>query len=133
MNIGTIAQKSGVPAKTIRYYESIGLIPSANRRPNGYRDFDQDDLQTLRFIQHARNLGFSVKDVSDLLALWREKKRASGDVKALAMRHLESIDRKIAELGTMRRAVEDLVHRCHGDHRPECPILEDLAGDRDRH
>ncbi len=129
MNIGTIAQKSGVPAKTIRYYESIGLIPSASRRPNGYRDFDQDDLQTLRFIQHARGLGFAVKDVADLLALWREKKRASADVKALAMRHLESIDRKIAELGTMRRAVEHLVHRCHGDHRPECPILEDLAGD----
>ena len=129
MNIGTAAARSGVPAKTIRYYESIGLIPRAARTGGNYRDYDDNDLQTLRFIQRARRLGFAVKDVSSLLALWHDRGRASGDVKRLANGHLEEIDRRMEELRTMRRTLVHLVERCHGDHRPDCPILEELAGE----
>lgn len=129
MQIGTIARKSGVPAKTIRYYESIGLIAAAARTGSGYRVYDARDLQTLRFIQRARSLGFSVSEVNDLLALWRDRERRSADVKAVAERHLSDIDRKIAELQGMRHALEHLVEACHGDERPDCPILDDLAGE----
>lgn len=126
MNIGTVAEKSGVPAKTIRYYETIGLIRPAERRPNGYRNYSAADMRTLNFIRRARSLGFSVEEVRDLLDLWRDQKRTSAAVKALAMRHLETLDRKIAELEAMRRAVADLVKRCRGDDRPDCPIIEEL-------
>ncbi len=128
MNIGTVAEKSGVPAKTIRYYESIGLIPPATRAGNGYRNYDRADVETLRFIQRARRLGFSVKDVGGLLGLWWDMQRASADVKALALSHIEEVDRRIAEMESIRRTLIDLTDRCHGDDRPECPILEDLAG-----
>ena len=127
MNIGRAAVASGVSAKTIRYYESIGLIRSADRRTNNYRDYSDDDIQTLLFIQRARNLGFPVKEVGALLGLWRDKKRASGRVKKLAEHHIAEIDRRMAELGGMRRTLTHLVHACHGDQRPECPILDDLA------
>lgn len=127
MNIGTVSQRSGVPAKTIRYYESIGLIRAADRRDNNYRDYSDNDVQTLRFISRARGLGFSVKEVGALLTLWHDKRRASHDVKALALRHVEEIDRKIAELQGMRRTLVGLADKCHGDDRPDCPILEDLA------
>ncbi|MEZ5936343.1 MAG: Cu(I)-responsive transcriptional regulator [Alphaproteobacteria bacterium] len=127
MNIGIVAEKSGVPPKTIRYYESIGLIPSAGRRPNGYRTYDAIDMHTLQFIKRARGLGFSVEEVRDLLDLWRDRSRPSAAVKALAMGHLESLERKIAELQTMREALDTLVKRCRGDDRPDCPILDDLA------
>ena len=126
MNIGTVAENSGVPPKTIRYYESIGLIRPADRRPNGYRSYSVTDMRTLNFIKRARSLGFSVEEVRDLLALWQDKTRTSAAVKALALRHLEALDRKIAELESMRKAVADLVKRCRGDSRPDCPILEDL-------
>jgi len=129
MNIGEVAKRSGVPAKTIRYYESIGLISAADRSQAGYRIYGDRELQTLRFIQRARNLGFSVKQVSELLALWQDRERASGDVKAVARRHLEEIDRRMAELQSMRDTLEHLVGRCHGDDRPDCPILADLAGE----
>mgnify|MGYP006434384647 CR=1 FL=1 len=129
MNIGEVAARSGVPAKTIRYYESIGLIRPAERSAAGYRVYGDRELQTLRFIQRARNLGFSVKQVSELLALWHDRARASGDVKAVAHRHLEEIDRRMAELRSMRDTLEHLVGRCHGDDRPDCPILADLAGE----
>ena len=127
MHIGSVAKKSGIAAKTIRYYESIGLIESAERTESGYRVYGQRDVETLRFIQRARSLGFSVADVGNLLALWRDKQRASAQVKALATRHVEEIDLKIAELRAMRDALDDLVQRCHGDDRPDCPILTDLA------
>ncbi len=127
MNIGTASERSGVPAKTIRYYESIGLIRPADRRDNNYRDYSNADIQTLRFISRARGLGFSVKEVGALLALWHDKKRASHQVKELALRHVEEIDRKIAELAGMRRTLLGLTERCHGDDRPDCPILDDLA------
>jgi len=127
MNIGEVAEKSGVPAKTIRYYEDVGLIPPARRTESGYRDYDDRDLATLRFVQRARSLGFSVKDVGALLALWHDNARASAEVKALAADHVSEIDRKLAELKSMRRTLVDLMERCHGDDRPDCPILDDLA------
>lgn len=128
MNIGEVADKSGVRAKTIRYYEDIGLIPPARRTESGYRNYDDRDLATLRFVQRARSLGFSVKDVGALLALWHDNARASAEVKSLAGNHVEEIDRKIAELRSMRYTLVDLMERCHGDDRPDCPILNDLAG-----
>ena len=129
MNIGEIAARSGMPPKTIRYYESVGLIAEARRSDSGYRTYDERDLRILRFIHRARDLGFSVKDVGGLLALWRDPRRSSAEVKELARNHVADIDRKIAELQTMRRAVLDLMERCHGDARPDCPILDDLAGE----
>ena len=128
MNIGQVAKHSGVSAKTIRYYESIGLIPDASRTGNGYRTYSDKEVETLRFIHHSRNLGFSVKDVGVLLDLWRNQKRASADVKALAMSHIEQVDRKIEELQKMRDTLMHLTQRCHGDDRPDCPILKGLAG-----
>ena len=129
MNIGEAARSSGVPAKTIRYYESIGLIPAASRSESGYRSFGRIDIDTLRFVQRARSLGFSVKDVARLLDLWRDRSRASSDVKALATEHVGEIDRKIAELRSMRDTLQNLAERCHGDHRPDCPILDGIAGE----
>ncbi len=128
MNIGTVAEKSGVRPKTIRYYESIGLIPPATRAENGYRHYGETDLQTLRFVQRARRLGFSVKDVANLLGLWTDKNRTSADVKALSLRHITQVEERIAELQSLRRTLLDLTERCHGDDRPDCPILDDLAG-----
>ena len=128
MNIGTVADRAGVTSKTIRYYESIGLIDPARRTESGYRVYDERDVQTLRFVHRARSLGFSVSEVADLLALWRDRNRASADVKALARQHLRDIDRKIADLQGMRDTLVHLMERCHGDERPDCPILDDLAG-----
>jgi MerR family copper efflux transcriptional regulator len=128
MNIGTVARQSGVPAKTIRYYESVGLIDAADRTAAGYRVYDRHDVETLRFVQRARSLGFSVDAVGSLLALWRDRSRSSAEVKALAERRVADIDRKIAELAEMRATLTHLMERCHGDDRPECPILQGLAG-----
>ncbi|MBF0323587.1 Cu(I)-responsive transcriptional regulator [Magnetospirillum moscoviense] len=130
MNIGQVAKRSGVPAKTIRYYEEIGLIPPAGRTAAGYRDYGSTDVETLRFIQRARSLGFSVKDVADLLALWRDRERASADVRAIAQDHVRAVEAKIAELEEMRRTLTALVERCSGDDRPDCPILEGLSDAR---
>jgi len=127
MNIGTVAERSGVPPKTIRYYESIGLISPAGRRPNGYRTYSPVDMRTLHFIRRARGLGFSVEDVRGLLDLWRDRSRKSAAVRVLAARHIEALDHKIAELEFMRKVVTNLVKRCRGDARPDCPILDDLG------
>ena len=129
MQIGTVAEKTGVSAKAIRYYESIGLIAAAHRTHSGYRVYGDHDVQTLRFIQRARGLGFSVGEVADLLALWRDSERHSAQVKALATNHVAEIDRKIVGLRGMRDTLTHLMERCHGDDRPECPILDDLAGE----
>ncbi len=129
MQIGTVAEKTGVSAKAIRYYESIGLIAAAHRTHSGYRVYGDHDVQTLRFIQRARGLGFPVGEVADLLALWRDSGRHSAQVKALAANHVAEIDRKIAGLRGMRDTLTYLMERCHGDDRPECPILDDLAGE----
>jgi MerR family transcriptional regulator, copper efflux regulator len=128
MNIGTVAQRSGVPPKTIRYYEDIGLLRPAERRANGYRSYSPTDTQTLRFIKRARGLGFSVDDVRKLLDLWHDRSRRSAAVKTVAARHLQVLDRKIDELRMMRKAIADLIERCSGDERPECPIMDDLTG-----
>jgi MerR family copper efflux transcriptional regulator len=127
MNIGTVAEKSGVPPKTIRYYETIGLIETAERRPNGYRSYSARDMQTLNFIKRARLLGFSVDEVRGLLDLWRNKGRSNAEVKAFAARHLKALDRKIEELQAMRGVLTDLISRCRGDARPDCPILDRLG------
>jgi MerR family copper efflux transcriptional regulator len=126
MNIGTVAERSGVPPKSIRYYESIGLIHPAERRPNGYRSYSPHDMRTLAFIKRARSLGFPVEEVRDLLDLWRDRSRKSSAVKAMAARHIEALGRKIEELQSMRKALAELVKRCRGDSRPDCPILDDL-------
>lgn len=128
MNIGVAARASSVPAKTIRYYEEIGLIQPAARSDGNYRVYSDSEVQTLRFIRRARGLGFSVDEVAELLDLWRDRSRSSRRVKALANRHLEDIHGKIAALGTMRDTLNVLIKRCHGDGRPDCPILADLAG-----
>ncbi len=128
MNIGQAAELSGVTPKTIRYYESISLIAPAPRTVGGYRNYGDQDVAFLRFIHRARGLGFSVADVNGLLELYHDKERASADVKALAGRHVEAIDRKIAELQAIRATLGHLMDKCHGDDRPDCPILDDLAG-----
>ena len=130
MKIGEAARASGVSAKTIRYYERIGLIPRASRSESGYRSFVQIDIDTLRFVKRARSLGFSVKDVARLLDLWRDRSRVSSAVKTLATEQLGEIDRKIDELRSMRDTLEYLAEQCHGDQRPDCPILDGIAGDR---
>lgn len=127
-NIGEAARLSGVSAKMIRHYEEIGLIPEANRTFAGYRLYGEADLHRLRFIKRARSLGFSMAQIQVLLGLWSDPKRASRDVKRLAQAHADELERKIQEMQSMQRVLRDLAHRCHGDGRPECPVLDDLAG-----
>jgi MerR family copper efflux transcriptional regulator len=127
LNIGRAAQLSGISAKMIRYYETVGLVKSAGRTASGYRDYNERDIEILRFVQRARALGFLVKDIAELLALWQRDARSSADVKAIATHHIEDIDRKIAELQSIKTTLSKLVCCCHGDERPDCPILEDLA------
>lgn len=126
-NIGDAAKASGVSAKMIRHYEAIGLIGAAKRTEAGYRVYSQQDVQVLQFIHRARALGFSLEQIGNLLALWQDKHRASADVRALARLHIEELNRKIAEMESMRRTLERLASSCHGDHRSDCPILDDLA------
>ena len=128
MNIGEASHQSGVPPKTIRYYEDIGLIQPAARHANNYRDYDDIGIQTLQFLKRARSLGFSIEDCRDLLSLYQDRHRSSADVKAVAKRRVVDIDRKIAELEAMRSTLNRLIKECRGDKRPECPILDDLAG-----
>ncbi len=126
MNIGDVAKRSGLPAKTIRYYEDIGLI-SPLRDANSYRSFRDSDLHKLTFLGHARALGFSIEDCRALLALYEDQNRASQDVKRIAGEHLERINQKISDLIEMRNTLSELVDRCHGDDRPDCPILKSMA------
>jgi MerR family transcriptional regulator, copper efflux regulator len=128
MTIGKAAARSGVPPKTIRFYEEAGIMKAASRDENRYRAYTEEDVHTLRFIHRARCLGFSLKEVAKLLELYRNRRRASSDVKKLALRHVSELDRKIAELTAIRNTISTLAARCHGDHRPECPILDDLVG-----
>lgn len=128
MNIGDVADRTGLPAKTIRYYEEIGLIRPA-RGPNGYRRFSEADLHRLAFLGRARSLGFTIEECRALLALYADKGRASADVKRIALDHLRQIDAKIAELREMRATLSDLVAACAGDDRPDCPILKGLSGE----
>lgn len=129
LNIGQAARATGVSAKMIRHYEEIGLLPPAPRSFSGYRQFSDADLHTLRFIRQARQLGFGMDQIRTLLDLWRDQSRPSGEVKALAESHIVALDQRIAELRRMRATLATLAHACHGDHRPDCPILDGLAGD----
>ena len=126
ITIGEAASLSGVPPKTIRYYEEIGLIAAPERLENRYRAYDEGDIRTLRFIHRARSLGFTLKEVGELLALYRDRSRSSREVKQLALARVADLDRKITELTTIRNAIVDLAGHCHGDNRPECPILDEL-------
>lgn len=127
MNIGEAAKASGINAKLIRHYESIGIIPKASRSESGYRIYSDSDIHTLKFVKRARGLGFSMKEIKKLVSLWRNRSRASADVKALAQAHVNVLDLKIKELEGMRDTLRHLARNCHGDHRPDCPILENLA------
>lgn len=127
MNIGEAATRSGVSAKMIRYYESIGLITAPARTAAQYRVYAADDVHTLRFVRRSRDLGFSLEETRELLALWRDKSRASADVKNLAMAHVRELEEKAAELKAMADTLRHLATHCHGDHRPDCPILADFA------
>lgn len=129
MHIGQASKQSGVSQRMIRHYETIGLIPKAARRDSGYRDYDEKDVHTLRFIRRARDLGFPIEEIGQLLALWQDRGRASADVKALATARVGELRRKELEIRAMRRSLEELAQHCHGDGRPDCPILEDLAYD----
>ena len=132
MNIGDAAERSGLPAKTIRYYEDIGLL-KPDRAGNGYRDYSTADVHRLRFLQRARSLGFSVEECRQLLSLYGDTHRESADVKAIATAKLDDIDRKIRELTGLKEMLRQLVDSCHGDHRPDCPIIDGLSGRRDLH
>ncbi|WP_370261195.1 Cu(I)-responsive transcriptional regulator [Limnobacter sp.] len=125
--IGEAAMESGITAKMIRHYEQVGLLPEAHRTEAGYRLYNQKDLHVLRFIRHARDLGFSLSHIQELLALWQNKNRPSREVKKLAQAHLQALNAKIAELNAMKSELERLVHCCKGDARPDCPILDGLA------
>ena len=128
-DIGRAAKESGVSVKMIRHYESLGLLKPARRTFAGYRIYEQSEVHTLRFVRRARDLGFSIKEIERLLGLWQNRRRTSAEVRRIAQDHIADLDRKIEELQSMRRSLEQLVHHCHGDHRPECPILDDLAGE----
>ena len=127
MTIGQAAQRSGVPPKTIRYYESVGLIGPAARGENNYRGYGDKEVDTLRFINRARALGFSLKEIEALLALYRDRRRPSREVKRLALQHIDDLDRKVAELLVIKKALLHLAEKCRGDDRPDCPILDDLG------
>ena len=127
IDIGRAAQDSGVSVKRIRHYESIGLLPKASRTSANYRVYGANDVHTLRFIRRARKLGFSIDEIRELVGLWKNKARSSAAVKKIARTHVEELKRKVAELQDMVSTLEHLAHHCHGDHRPDCPILDDLA------
>lgn len=127
LNIGDAAKATGVTAKMIRHYEEVGLLPKVRRTMSGYRMYSAQDVHMLRFIKHARSLGFSMKQIEALVGLWRDTRRPSSKVKALALAHINELDQKIRELETMRATLNRLAQACHGDDRPDCPILDELA------
>ncbi len=128
MNIGEAAKASGVSAKMIRHYEDSGLIAKTRRTGSGYRIYGEPDVHVLRFIRRSRDLGFSLAEIKTLLGLWVNRRRASAEVKKLAMEHVHDLDAKIVEMQAMRKTLVDLARTCHGDNRPDCPILDDLSG-----
>jgi len=130
MNIGDAAKASGVSAKMIRHYETVGLFPEPNRTESGYRQYSDRDVHTLRFIRRARDLGFSLEQIAKLVALWQNRRRPSRQVKALAEAHIRELEQKLHEIESMKATLEHLVHCCHGDDRPDCPILETLSDQR---
>jgi Cu(I)-responsive transcriptional regulator len=130
MNIGEASKQSAVSAKMIRHYEGLGLLPKVARSESGYRQYDEATVHTLRFIRRARDLGFGLDEIETLLGLWRNRRRNSADVKRVALQHADDLQRRIDEMRSMQRTLQHLAHSCHGDERPDCPILDDLAGGR---
>jgi MerR family transcriptional regulator, copper efflux regulator len=131
-NIGEAARRSGVSAKMVRHYESLGLLPSVDRTESGYRQYTDKEVHTLRFIKRSRDLGFSMEEIANLLKLWQNRKRSSADVRRIASKHVAELNQRMAEMEAMRRTLEHLIHCCQGDHRPDCPILDELEGHRGR-
>ncbi|BEP45732.1 Cu(I)-responsive transcriptional regulator [Variovorax sp. 375MFSha3.1] len=127
VSIGEAAQRSGVSARMVRHYESLGLLPAVARTESGYRQYGEADIHTLRFIKRSRDLGFSMEEIAELVGLWNNRRRASSSVKRIAEKHLGELEQRIADMQSMRSTLAHLVHCCHGDARPECPILDDLA------
>ncbi len=130
MNIGEASKQSAVSAKMIRHYEELGLLPKVPRTESGYRQYDESTVHTLRFIRRARDLGFGLPEIETLLGLWRNRRRSSKDVKRIAQEHAADLQRRIDEMRAMQRTLQHLAHCCHGDERPDCPILDDLAAGR---
>ena len=128
VNIGEAARLSGVSAKMVRHYESLGLLPKVHRTDSGYRQYSAADVHTLRFIKRSRDMGFSMEQVAELVDLWHNRRRTSASVKRIAQSHLDELEQRIAAMQGMQRTLAHLVHCCHGDQRPDCPILDDLAG-----
>ncbi|APW40375.1 Cu(I)-responsive transcriptional regulator [Rhodoferax koreense] len=128
MTIGAAARASGISAKMLRHYESLGLLPPVARTESGYRLYRAEDVNTLRFIRRSRELGFSMAEIAELVSLWQDRSRASAQVKHIAQRHVDDLDQRIAAMQAMQRSLQKLLACCHGDARPECPILDDLAG-----
>ncbi len=129
-NIGKAATRSGVSTKMVRHYESLGLLPRIVRTDAGYRQYTDNEVHTLRFIRRSRDLGFSMAEISDLLKLWHNRRRASADVKRIALRHVADLERRMEEMAAMKRTLEKLARSCRGDHRPDCPILDELGDPR---
>ena len=127
MNIGEAAKRSGVSAKMVRHYESLGLLPTVARTDAGYRQYGDREVHTLRFIRHGRDLGFSMAEIGELVKLWQNQRRSSANVRKIAQKHLADIDARMAEMAAMRKTLQHLVHCCSGDDRPDCPILDELA------
>lgn len=128
VNIGQAAKLSGVSAKMLRHYESLGLLGQVVRTDSGYRQYTSTDVNTLRFIKRSRDLGFSMAEIAELVNLWQDRSRASASVKSIAQKHLDELGTRIAAMQAMQRSLQDLLQHCHGDARPDCPILDDLAG-----
>jgi MerR family copper efflux transcriptional regulator len=126
-NIGEAAARSGVSAKMVRHYESLGLLPTVARTDSGYRQYGESEVHTLRFIRRGRDLGFSMAEIAELLKLYQNRRRASGDVKRIALAHVADLERRMNEMAEMQRTLEHLAHCCHGDERPDCPILDELG------
>ncbi len=126
-NIGEAASRSGVSAKMVRHYESLGLLPKVGRTDSGYRQYTDKEVHTLRFIRRGRDLGFSMSEISELLKLYQDRRRASSNVKKIALAHVADLNRRMEEMAAMKRTLERLAECCHGDHRPDCPILDELA------
>ncbi|MGJ7537021.1 MULTISPECIES: Cu(I)-responsive transcriptional regulator [unclassified Variovorax] len=125
--IGEAAQRSGVSARMVRHYEGLGLLPAVARTESGYRQYGEADIHTLRFIKRSRDLGFSMEEIAELVGLWNNRRRASSSVKRIAEKHLGELEQRIADMQSMRNTLAHLVHCCHGDSRPDCPILDDLS------
>ena len=126
--IGEAARRSGVSARMVRHYEGLGLLPAVARTESGYRQYSEADIHTLRFVKRSRDLGFSMEEIAELVGLWHNRRRASASVKRIAQKHLGELEQRIADMQAMQRTLSHLVHCCHGYARPDCPILEDLAG-----